>query len=751
MRFEQLTALCLAAFMFMVAPGRAQQNAPRIGYVYPAGGRQGDAIEVDVGGQFLDNISAIKISGNGVQAKVLDLVKPLPPMEITALREKIEELQKKGKDATTLKEIEEIRQKIALSLNRNTNPAISQRARIQIILASDAESGRRELRLRTPLGWSNPLVFCIGNLPEFREKDPKMNAEDTVTNVSLPAILNGQLIPGSVGRYRTMARQNQPYMPGDVDRYKFTAHKGQRLVASVGARELIPYLPDTVPGWIQAVLTLYDSAGNDVAYNDDYLFHPDPVLYYEVPKDGDYTIEIRDALYRGRDDFVYRVTIGEMPFVKYIFPLGVRAGSRVEAEASGWNLPGKKVTLDAGKIAPGIHSLSAGQDGLTSNEIPFMVGDLPECFEKEPDDSQKKSQQVKLPISINGRIDRPDDRDVFRFKGRAGDHVIAEVNARRLGSPLDSAIRLTDAKGRQMAFNDDFEDKESGLETHHADSYISATLPADGTYYLALWDAQNKGGPEYGYRLRIGTPRPDFDLRFVPSAVNALVGPTVPITVYAFRKDGFSGDIALSLKDAPKGFVLSGGMVPAGQDKMQLTLTIPPAAAKIAASFILEGRAVIQGHEVVRFATPADDMMQAFAYRHLVPAKELFVGTTGRGPNHDGLRILNEFPLKIPPGGTLRVRIGMPNLKALDKIQFELNDPPEGISIKESLLINQGAEFLLQSDETKAKPGVRGNLVINVFGERTPPANTDDKPAPARRQRMPLGTLPAISFEIIKP
>jgi hypothetical protein len=524
------------------------------------------------------------------------------------------------------------------------------------------------------------------------------------------------------------------------------------LAASVIARELIPYLPDTVPGWIQAVLTLLDSAGKEVACNDDNLFHPDPVLYYEIPKDGQYTIEIRDALYRGRADFVYRIEIGELPFLTSIFPMGGRAGNRIQLDALGWNLPGSKWPMDAGKMAPGIHPFSVNKEGIASNQMPFMVDNLPEGLEKEPNDSPKKSQKIKLPIIINGHIDRSGDRDVFQFKGRAGDRIVSEVYARRLNSPLDSAIRLADAKGNLLAFNDDFEDKGSGLETHHADSYISATLPANGTYYLTIGDAQNKGCPGYGYRLRISAPRPDFDLSIVPSAVNALVGPTVPIAVYAFRKDGFSDEIHLSLKDAPKGLVLRGGVIPAGKDKVQLTLTIPPAAAKETIRFVLEGRATIQGHEIVRIAAPADDMMQAFAYRHLVPAKELFVSTMGRGPNQEGLKILNELPLKIPSGETLRIRIALPALRSLEKIQFELGEPPEGITIADSLLTNQGAEFILKSDAAKAKPGVKGNLIVNIFGERTPPANASDKSAPAsRRQRLPLGTLPAIPFEIIKP
>ena len=149
--------------------------------------------------------------------------------------------------------------------------------------------------------------------------------------------------------------------------------------------------------------------------------------------------------------------------------------------------------------------------------MPFVIDSLPECLEREPNDEPTTAQPVTLPIIINGRIDPPGDCDVFRFEGRAGQKIVAEVNARRLDSPLDSVLRLTDANGRQLAYNDDYIDKGAGLLTHHADSLIAVTLPADGTYYLHLADVESKGGPEYAYRLRISEPRPDFALLVVPS------------------------------------------------------------------------------------------------------------------------------------------------------------------------------------------------------------------------------------------
>jgi hypothetical protein len=745
--FVRKWVLGLALFLAASVSALSQQNAPHIGFLYPAGGRQGDSFEVRVGGQFLDNIAGAYVTGENVQAKVLELQKPLSGKEIAELRDRIQELQKKGKEPAILKEINEIRLTIADNLNRAANPAISQRAHLQITVAPDAAPGKRELRLKTPLGMSNPLVFCIGRLPEVRENFPKTGADDAVTKFSLPAVLNGQLIPGSVGDFRMQIRQQQSYLPGDVDRFRFAAHKGQHLVATVSARELIPYLADAVPGWIQAVIALYDSSGIELAYKDDSYFNPDPVLYYEIPADGDYTIEIRDALYRGRDDFVYRVTIGEISFLTSIFPLGGRAGKRIKVETAGWNLPERGAAIDA-RDKSGIYPFWVGAGALQSNSKPFMVGDQPGRLEAEPNDSVKQAQRIKLPIIVDGRINRPGDVDVFRFKGRAGDQIVAEVYARRLESPLDSIIKLFDEKGRRLAFNDDCEDKGFGLETHHADSYLTGTLPAKGDYYVSLEGAQNEGGPEYGYRLRIGAPQPDFDLRVTPSSVSAIVGPVAPMAVYALRKDGFSGEIQLSLKNAPKGFILHGGLIPAGQDKLPITLTIPPEAGKEPVKIILEGKANIQGREVVRLAVAAEDMMQAFAYRHLVPAEELWANSAGRGLKQAGLRILSDQPVKIPSGGSIRFRIAMPAFASLERVRFELIDPPEGISIAESSLAGQNAEFVLRSDAAKTKQGVKGNLIVSVSGERRPAAK--DKPNAATQQRSPLGTLPAIPFEIAR-
>ena len=752
------------------APWGLAQQTPHIGYIYPAGGRQGAVFQVAVGGQYLNNATNAYVSGDGVQALVVDYSRPLTQKEFNDLREKLKELQDRraAANASAKKRdgsagsppgtnvvwtaaddriIAEMRQKLIMfAPRRNGNPAIAETVTVRVTLAPNAEPGERELRLATPTGLSNPLRFCVGQLVEYNKRDPKLGAdpapqrplrfnnepkavEPTEMNITLPAIVNGQTLPGG------------------VDRYHFQARKGMGLVVVVAARELIPYLADAVPGWFQAAVTLYDAKGHELEHADHYEFHPDPVLHYEIPKDGEYVVQIRDSIYRGREDFVYRITLGELPYVTSIFPLGGPAGAQTTAELKGWNLPVTSLALT--NTEPGIHPLSVSKEDRLSNPVPFAVDTLPECLEQEPNNSIAAAQAVTLPIIVNGRIDKPGDWDVFRFDGRAGDTVVAEVNARRLDSPLDSVLKLTDASGKQLAFNDDHEDKGAGLDTHYADSYLSATLPADGAFYVHIGDAQRQGGPEYGYRLRISPPRPDFELRVVPSSVSVRGGASVPLTVYALRRDGFTNEITLALQDAPEGFKLNGAKVPANQDQVRLTLLAPAAPTEKPISLALEGRAIIEGHAVVHRAVPAEDMMQAFAYRHLVPAQGLEVAVSGRLMNRMSLKILSATPVRIPAGGTARVRVATPTSAFADRFRLELSEPPEGITIGRVSSSDEGAEIELRSDAAKAKPGLKGNLIVNIFQSQLAAAKQNKKQANQRRPAV--GALPAIPFEIVPP
>ena len=50
-------------------------------------------------------------------------------------------------------------------------------------------------------------------------------------------------------------------------------------------------------------------------------------------------------------------------------------------------------------------------------------------------------------------------------------------------------------------------------------------------------------------------------------------------------------------------------------------------------------------------------------------------------------------------------------------------------------------------DADKAKPGLKGNLILKAFLERK--VQGKDKKVPAKVRRWQVGSLPALSFEVL--
>jgi len=278
--------------------------------------------------------------------------------------------------------------------------------------------------------------------------------------------------------------------------------------------------------------------------------------------------------------------------------------------------------------------------------------------------------------------------------------------------------------------------------THHADSQLRVKLPASGTYYVQLGDTQRQGGGVFAYRLRISHPRPDYELRVVPASLNVRAGATTPITVYAIRRDGFNGEIGLRLKDAPNGFMLSGAAIPPGQDRVRLTLTVSAGRMDQPAKLHLEGHATIDGKEVRRPGVPAEDMMQAFYYHHLLASADWMVSVSGNQRPSAAWRPV-ERRVQVPTGGSAPVQVFVPRGRFTGSVQMALSEAPEGLAIESVSQANDGFQILVSADKSKLKPGVSGNLIVEAYLER---AGT---PGTLNKRKLPLGMLPAIPFEIV--
>jgi len=642
-RRTPLWVLVLGLVAVMAVDCAAQKKKPSltyIGYVYPAGGQQGTTFPIRVGGQKLTGVYGAVISGEGAHARVIESRIKLSSQDTKLLKEQLKKLKEKSP------ENDEVAQRIKLRINtvmgsyvqKPANESLSTIVLLEVTLDNNAAPGAREIRIMTSKGLSNPLAFYVGQLPEVSRKPMKTSKVQTLgkehlalrkrpedeveQQITLPCTLNGQVASGELNRYR------------------FNAKKGQKLVISTLARQLVPYIADAVPGWFQPILTLRNANGKEVAFNDDYRFKPDPTILYKVEETGDYILTINDSIYRGREDFVYRITIGETPFITGIFPLGGKERSPANTKIQGWNLQRTRLSIPSKDAQTGVHLIAANRADILSNVVPFSIDSLPERLEQE----KNTPQSVTLPIIINGRSDFINDLDVYKFKALAGKVIVAEVYARRLDSPLDSILRLTDSGGTLLAFNDDHSDPASGLNTHHADSYLMARIPADGTYFIHLSDTSRRGGDAYAYRLRISEPIPDFELRTVPSRLNFKSKSGASVDVFVIRKDGYEGPIQLRLKDAPEGFLSKKVSLPAGEEKVRFNVKTTLKELEAPVALQIEGYVKIGNRKVSHLAVPSEDWMQAFLWRHLVPAEELLAQVYNPSLLPQSERIRPELP-----------------------------------------------------------------------------------------------------------
>lgn len=185
---------------------------------------------------------------------------------------------------------------------------------------------------------------------------------------------------------------------------------------------------------------------------------------------------------------------------------------------------------------PGVQAIRVATAQGVSNLKLFAIDDLPSVAQVKPNSVPATAQALTLPVAVDGYVDNL-SRDYYKFQVAAGQRVSFEVLARRLGSPLDSMIRLLDAKGRELAYNDD----APGVGM---DSSLSYIFKDAGEYTLEIHDMLYRGGGNFTYRLRIG----DFPSVTVPypmgiqrgvSANLAFAGsttqdvPPMPVTIAA--------------------------------------------------------------------------------------------------------------------------------------------------------------------------------------------------------------------------
>jgi WD40 repeat protein len=142
---------------------------------------------------------------------------------------------------------------------------------------------------------------------------------------------------------------------------------------------------------------------------------------------------------------------------------------------------------------------------------------------------------------------------------------------------------------------------DDGGPGYGKDSRLRFDPPADGEYRVRVNDARGQGGLNYGYRVTVRPPRPDFSVSFNPTAPSVWKGGALPITVTADRRDDFDGPIQVRLENLSPGFSAPPSFIEAGQTSTTFAIFAEPSAANPDAKHAplnLVATAMIDGKEV---------------------------------------------------------------------------------------------------------------------------------------------------------
>jgi hypothetical protein len=591
----RVVALAFLGITLLAGAARAQPQGPgmpnpRLTSVVPAGGKAGTTVEVTFTGTDLEEPQQLLFSHPAIKAEAIET--PPPPPD-----------PKKPPP------------------NPAPKPTVT---KFKVTIPADVPLGLHDVRLVNHWGVSNPRAFVVGDLNEVVEKEPN-NDVGEAQRVELNTTVTGAITA-----------------PTDVDYFVFAAKKGQRVVISC--------LATTIDSRLQADLQVYDARGRLLAANRQY-HGGDALTDITVPEDGDYLVRLCEFTHtQGNAEFFYRLSITTAPWIDAIHPCVVEPGKQTPITIYGRNLPGgqrdpsavidgrvlEKLTatvnvpndpaaLQRVDFRGRIPALGTGLTGFeyrvknaTGVSNPFLLtyAHAPVVLDNEKNDTAAEAQEIMLPCEIAGRVEKKRDRDWYAFHAKKGEVWNIELLSERLGAASDMYFLLRNAANNADIVEQDDEPNTISFKlfTRSSDPAIYRfTASADGKYLLlvASRGADLLAGPQHFYRVRLTPDQPDFQLvvmppsDYNPDGACARQGSNQYYTVFAWRRDGFNGDITLSMEGLPPGVTCPPQVLGPGLRQAALVVTAAPDAPSWTGEVRVKGTAKLKDQAVTREARPA--------------------------------------------------------------------------------------------------------------------------------------------------
>jgi hypothetical protein len=416
--------------------------------------------------------------------------------------------------------------------------ATPQRLEVEFLLDGQTPAGIYLLRVASAAGISDAVALGVDNLPQipFAPQVPP-------STVAMSGALSGSTVLSTT-------------LPGKKD---------QRLTVEVESRRLGASL--------DPVIHVYDARGAQVAWSQALpAIAGDVRTALTLPADGEYRIELHDALYRGGEPGFFRLKIGAFHYADLAYPLAVQRGANATFEFAATDLPPDARAAATWSSIDGLPRRMqpapwpAAVPLISGSRARVLVTDHAEIVEAPATD---KPQEIPAaPVAINGRIAKRGERDRYRLAVTPGTSLRFDVLARRAGAALDGVLSIQNEQGAELASNDDRPDT--------SDPGLDFKVP-DGTtaIFVAISDLQSRGGADFVYRISVApVGQPNFSLSLsapryqVPKDGAALARVRV-------ERAGYNGPIQLEFADLPASVSITGNEIPAGAVEALVTLSAP--------------------------------------------------------------------------------------------------------------------------------------------------------------------------------
>jgi hypothetical protein len=518
-------AVIAAAATSLLSAVSASAQIPKINTFFPIGAKAGTTAEIEIRGSGLDGANMLLVHGKGLTgtltpggAKADETNKPVWQAKCGScheLRSPANRSLTPGQWAATVERMVKARS-APLSADETTkvtqylvSAARAGRVTAQITVAPDTVPGVYEVRVATPRGISSPYWFEVGNLPEVLAAG---STREQAQPVPIPCTVHGCF----------MASGERHFM-------KFSAKAGERLIFNLKAYRY----NETNQFFFSPNLRLYDANGTQLVENHGY-YDMDPLIDWQCPADGSYTLEVRDLLGRPNPSSVYRLTMGLLPYDNVAYPVAGQAGSAIAAAVigKGSEQVNTKFTLPV-----------PADTGVVNAPSPF--GPLPFYSCASPVITAGPGvKPASVPAAFTGQIAKAGAQDVFPVAPATTGVYEFEGYATRLSSPMSISAAITKADG-------------SAIATFGGDGRMTARLEAGQNYFLKVSSGNGVVGPNCVYAIEARHAGPGLDAVLRPDNITIRPGVSTAAMVILTRRDGVDGAVTVSAEDLPAGVTVT--------------------------------------------------------------------------------------------------------------------------------------------------------------------------------------------------